>query len=174
MPSILLGCCTTDHALPVGQGCRTHRSSTCKPHSHTLICAESSRPFLPVKLISSGLATCSLQPFSCQSRADASSSSSKGGQSTLSSAGKIPYRHMLRHHVSWRSARWGSPYWRTGYFTVPFTLEVVLMDNMNNIVTNWLRLQTQESALKTDRNPEQHYKEHTQVDEWMEVAVILL
>lgn len=113
MPSILLGCCTTDHALPVGQGCRTHRSSTCKPHSHTLICAESSRPFLPVKLISSGLATCSLQPFSCQSRADASSSGSKGGQSTLSSAGKIPYRHMLRHHVSWHSARWGSPYWRT-------------------------------------------------------------
>lgn len=61
------------------------------------------------------------------------------------------------------------------FHIVPFMSEVVLMDNMNNIVTNWLSLhQTHESVLKTDRNPEQRYKEHTQVDEWMEIAVILL
>ena len=52
--------------------------------------------------------------------------------------------------------------------------EVVLMDNVSNILTNRLSLRkAHESLLKTERYPEQGYKENTQVDEQMEIAVTL-
>lgn len=80
----------------------------------TPVCwAQDNKPCLSVKLISPGLATGKLQWLCCQSRACASPTSSKGGQSVLLSAGKIPSWHMLRHHVSWH---WANPHWRAGYY----------------------------------------------------------
>lgn len=75
----------------------------------------------------------------------------------LSSAGKIPYRHMPRHHVSWHSARGGKPLLKCWLLCiVPFMSEAVLMDNVSNIITNCLSLsKARESLLKTERNPEQ-------------------